>query len=402
MKNSFDNGAEWVRVDFHLHTKEDKEFKYDKDNKQYYKEYIDKLKEEDIKIGVITNHNKFNKFEFTNLKKEALKRGIFLLPGVELSVNDGANGIHTLIAFKEEDWICNGNDHINSFIQSAFLGKVNYENENGRCNFGLIETIKTLNSMNKDYFIIMAHIEQGSGFCKELNGGRIGEIAIDSNFQSILGFQKVKTRKLIDNLKQWIGKDKLPAFVEGSDPKCINEIGKGEKIYLKVGDFSFDAVKLALCDYKNRTSKELFQLDRPIIESISFQGGKLEGKKIDFSPFLNTLIGIRGSGKSTVLELLRYGLNYSYEDDVIDKSYKDNLIYNSIGSGGKLSIDLIDRYGKKYNIERLYNHGVHITNENGEEISVSVESIIDNVLYFGQKTFLLVKMVMNIRYLISY
>ncbi|MFL0248429.1 TrlF family AAA-like ATPase [Candidatus Clostridium stratigraminis] len=385
MKSVFSNGAEWIRADFHLHTKEDKEFKYDKDNKEYYKDYIDKLEEENIKIGIITNHNKFNKFEFTNLKKEASKRGIFLIPGVELSVNDGANGIHTLIAFKEEDWICNGNDHINSFIGSAFLGKDNYENENGRCKFGLIETIKILNSMNKDYFIVMAHIEQNSGFYNELNGGRIEEIAVDLNFDNILGFQKVRTRKFVDNLKQWIGKDKLPAFVEGSDPKCIDEIGKGEKTFLKVGDFSFDAVKLALCDYENRTSKEEFQLSRPIIKSISFQGGKLEGKEIDFSPFLNTLIGIRGSGKSTILELLRYGLDYNFDGEIIDKNYKDNLIYNSIGSGGKISIDVIDIYGKKYNIERLYNHGVHITNEAGEELSISVDSLIDNVLYFGQK-----------------
>ncbi len=94
-------------------------------------------------MGIITNHNKFNKHEFKNLKKRARQKGgIFLIPGVELTVKEGRNGIHTLIAFKEEDWLANGNDDINNFLNQIFTGIDNRENRNTRCNLDLVSTIK--------------------------------------------------------------------------------------------------------------------------------------------------------------------------------------------------------------------------------------------------------------------
>lgn len=62
----FCNGMNWFRVDFHLHTKA-----------------------EGVSIGVITNHNKFDREEYKSLRKVAGRKDIWLLPGVELSVNDG-------------------------------------------------------------------------------------------------------------------------------------------------------------------------------------------------------------------------------------------------------------------------------------------------------------------------
>lgn len=46
------------------------------------------------------------------------------MPGVELSVKDGCNGIHTLVVF-HEDWIDNREqaDHINSFPEWRLQGK---------------------------------------------------------------------------------------------------------------------------------------------------------------------------------------------------------------------------------------------------------------------------------------
>jgi len=96
---------------------------------------------------------KFEADEFKALKKSARKQAIFLLPGVELSVNDGANGIHTLVVFNDE-WLVNGQDYINQFLNIAFEGKSpdQYENENGRSSLGLIDTIKKLEGYHKDFF----------------------------------------------------------------------------------------------------------------------------------------------------------------------------------------------------------------------------------------------------------
>ena len=56
----FEYGSTWLRADFHLHTKEDKEFQFAGVDNEFVNLYIEKLKSENIQIGLITNHNKFS------------------------------------------------------------------------------------------------------------------------------------------------------------------------------------------------------------------------------------------------------------------------------------------------------------------------------------------------------
>lgn len=96
----FDNGSENLRFDCHLHTVSDKEFKYDGEPDKFISSYFDKLKSEGIGVGVITNHNKFDYEQYKALKKAANRNGIFILPGVELFVKEGASSVYMLVVFK--------------------------------------------------------------------------------------------------------------------------------------------------------------------------------------------------------------------------------------------------------------------------------------------------------------
>jgi hypothetical protein len=180
----FRSGATWLRADFHLHTKADKEFRYDDEENSFVSEYVTGLKAKDIRVGVITNHNKIDTGEFKALRKKARKEEIFLLPGVELSVNDGANGIHTLVIFNDE-WLADGQDYINQFLNVAFEGKTpsQYEQENGRSSLDLLTTLKKLEGYHKDFMVIFAHVEQSSGLWNELDGGRLQEIGQNKIFR---------------------------------------------------------------------------------------------------------------------------------------------------------------------------------------------------------------------------
>lgn len=377
----FNNGCEWIRCDFHLHTRKDKEFKYTGKDNSFINEYVDKLENENISIGVITNHNKFDLQEYKALKKSANKKDIFILPGVELSVKDGKNGVHTLIVFNPEDWIKNGKNHIESFLISAFQGINNRENENTCCNFDLDTLFVELEKLNKDYFIVFAHIEQRSGLLKELGGGRLESLAKKHEFKKrVLGLQKLRTFDNIAKIENWFGYE--IAFVEGSDPKKIDEIGKKESCYVKIGEYSFNSLKFALQDYENRISSKEININHGYINSIAFKGGKLDSVRIPFSNGLNTLIGIRGSGKSSILESIRYVLNL---DANIDKDYKENLVKNTLGSGGEISLDIIDKFDNHYEVRRLMNEQRSILYCNGNEVGISINSVINNPLYFGQK-----------------
>lgn len=93
----FDAGLELIKADFHLHTQKDKEFSYTGEQNDFVKSYIDALKQANIGVGVLTNHNKFDKDEYKAIKKRANREGIFILPGVELTVKEGANGVHAFV-----------------------------------------------------------------------------------------------------------------------------------------------------------------------------------------------------------------------------------------------------------------------------------------------------------------
>ncbi|MEA2028701.1 MAG: hypothetical protein U9N49_06970, partial [Campylobacterota bacterium] len=308
----------------------------------------------------------------------------FLLPGVELSVNDGANGIHTLVIFNPNEWLENGNNFIQHFITESFAGQHNFENENGRSNDNLIRTIEKLNKYHRGYFITLAHVEDRSGFFNELNGGRVQEFGSNPLFREyILGFQKVRSRDDVAKWKQWL-KNELPAFVEGSDPKKIEEIGKGEKSYIKIGDYNFEAVKFALQNHELRVKKEKPKIQNAYIKSITFDGGKLDKQSIEFANSMNNFVGIRGSGKSSIIEGLRYILNIPYGNNSADVEYKNTLVKNLFGSAGKAIIKVCDREGREFTIDRVYGHSMQVKRDN-EPINLNINSILNNPIYFGQK-----------------
>ncbi|MDM8351018.1 AAA family ATPase [Pseudomonas sp. sp1636] len=119
--------------------------------------------------------------------------------------------------------------------------------------------------------------------------------------------------------RDWARPGKQPAYVQSSDAKSLkvdehdnpkpNSLGY-RHTWVKCSRPSIAALKQAFLDSGSRISLEKMSPSEretfPRIVSITVKGLKyLEDQKVVFSPNLNTLIGARGTGKSTILELLR-------------------------------------------------------------------------------------------------
>jgi len=381
----FPFGAEYIRADFHLHTKADKQwFVYGGADTTFVNDYVQKLKDENIQVGIITNHNKFDKGEYVAIKKKAQKSGIYILPGIELNINEGISGLHSLIVFNNKQWLQGENDFINDFIiKTTPPAKQDFIFKNGRSQHNLIQTIELLNSFKLQYFIVLAHVSSDNGLLTELNGKAIENFGKNIFFrENVLGFQSVKKQDE-HKIKQWLSD--LPAFLEGSDPKNIEEIGKGKKCLLKLSDFNFDAVKFALIDFQNRVFNEIPKRENAFIKSIEYVGGKLDGKKINLNGSMNNLIGIRGSGKSSVLETIRYALDIDLKVDTSDNEYKIGLIETVLGSGGTIILEIIDKQGVQFFIKKRLNANSEIYKDDELVPSLKPEHLLNQPLYFGQK-----------------
>jgi len=147
------------------------------------------------------------------------------LPGVELSVKEGASSVHMLVVFNPTEWISNGVDHISRMVGSMFLGIDDPGNENTCTENDMLTVIHELDKQNKDYFIVCAHVEQKKGFWEECGGSLIEKLSSDVAFKRrVLGFQKVRTRDKIKKVHDWMGYD------------IVINVDDIEKEYLYAGD----------------------------------------------------------------------------------------------------------------------------------------------------------------------
>ena len=381
--NIFKNGSLWLKADFHMHTKADKEFKYSGEVNNFAKHYIEQLIKQDIGIGIITNHNKFDKEEFVSLKKKAKTNNIGLFPGVEFSLKEG---IHILIVFNEK-WYQGETDNINEFLSHASFGIDNFKTPPyPNSKLDLDEVVEALDEIGYDYFIILAHVDDNNGLFNILKGRTLEAFIQSEGFEKVLAVQKSGN---LENYKRLCSlANREFACVEGSDNAHggIEAIGIGRTSFAKIGDFNFEALKYTLIDFKNRIiAKEKPQTKNSYIKSIAFEGGLLNGKKIDFSPELNNIIGIRGSGKSSVLEIMRYVLNIPLGTKAIDRDYKNSLIVHVLKSGGKVIVKIVNEHKEEYRIEKIYGQQEDIYDMSGNRQDISINAIFKKPVYFGQK-----------------
>lgn len=385
----FKYGSELIRFDCHLHTNADKEFKCDLEEEEYITGYVNKLNTEEIGVGVITNHNKFNQSEFKKIYGLAKKKGILLLPGVELSVKEGKHGIHTLIVFDPKDWV-DSTESINHLLHSSFMNVTpNRENQNAKCEWDLNNLFAELDKYKKDYFIIFAHVDDKSGLFNECDGGVLSTLSKNPHFSHrVLGLQKSNSHDNYRLGSQHMGNN-LPRL-EGSDPSSIDKIGKGKnKTYLKLGNLSYQSVKYALVNHQNRVQKRKPSQSHGYIKSVEFFGGNFDNKTINLNQELNCFVGIRGSGKSSVLEGIRYGLNQNSRED---QDYKESLISHTLGSGGLVKATIVDCKGEHFIVERILGNEFTIKDLNGQVKNVSISTLLRNPLYFGQKDLSMMKL----------
>lgn len=392
------HGATWMRADFHLHTIEERgpsrknyRLEFRGRENEFSQAFVDKLDQEKIQVAAITNHNSFSLDEYKSIASKGRKKDILILPGVELGVQGGNSTIHTLVVFDPKNLTAD-NDFISRFLNGVFPGGRPVEGSATNCN--LPDCITRLEELGQSYFIIFAHVESDNGFLSDLTKTALKpifeSIGRDTWERRILGFQGVKSGQ------KWIEQKlpegmPIPAFVEGSDPECsIEQVGRKDQgmCFLKVSELSFHSVRFALRDHVLRVSlhKPTAPLG-PRIHTIWISGGKRGIASYYLSDNLNTLIGSRGSGKSLMIEALRWCLNLPLGKG--DTNYKLDLIHAFLDRGATVKVQGVTAEGKAFEVSRSYTAKKEQPEPqitvNGDSLNIGVEVILPGVLYFGQK-----------------
>lgn len=122
--------------------------------------------------------------------------------------------------------------------------------------------------------------------------------------------------------RQWSREDRQPAYVMSSDAKSLRTDNSGVPVanslgyrhtWVKMSKPSTEALRQAFLDPRSRVrilgDRPCEAQTHPRINSISVCGAKyLADQEVHFSESLNCVIGGRGSGKSSLLEYLRFAI----------------------------------------------------------------------------------------------
>lgn len=350
----FNDGAKWVKADFHLHSPYVHSFTLPpgadlSDIDKLVDLYIEKLKEREIKIAAITDYQQIRIDFFEKLQLNAEQNGICVFPGVELSVNYG-KGLHILLIFEYHQDIDGINAYIKALDQNPHENLI--KNDRSHRDISLQKDLKLILEEIKSKFnclIIFPHPNDKNGLLSTSQPKKAAEFLkyadaiefIDESDKNRIISTGVLDKSFIDTL----------AVIENTDPKSFDEIGSKARngnirtTFLKLSSASINAIKLALHDPTLRVrvyEEPIIKKDR--IVSVKINGSTfLKNVNLEFNSDLNTLIGGRGVGKSAIVEAIRYCLDLPIYSE---RDFRENFVKNVVGSGGIIEIEIEQFFGE--------------------------------------------------------
>lgn len=382
-------GSHSYLVDLHIHTPAS----YDYQDKSIKPEdIVHKALEQNLKMIAITDHNCV---EWCDLVRNAAKdSGLIVLPGVEISTRGGKEGLHLVAIFPEKSPVDVIEQKVLSQIGMAkqdirdkglsALGRGKAVSENHFSQEDLLEAGYRCITANADLSEIMALVRQNGGFnilhgdkekgvVKEIKGEQRIDWLRDKNLSAIEINDISKTQILagVDPSYQ----RSFPR-IYSSDAHNLDDIGNKSTI-INMGEVSFEGLRQAFIDHESRIDLNRQSKCCSIVEGVCFEGGYLNGEVIRFHEDLNCIIGGKGTGKSTVLELLRFGLGIEAKADKIRNDAKD-LIKATLTDGiVSILVKTWDNFGlpQRFIIQRKQNQEPIIFLEDGTELTKSVEEI---------------------------
>jgi len=83
---------------------------------------------------------------------------------------------------------------------------------------------------------------------------------------------------------------------------------------------------------------------------------------------------------------LRYALDIPLSDQAVDREYKEGLVKYVLGSGGKVTVEIFNKRGELYRIERICEQKADIYKNGSLQSGITLDAVFERQpVYFGQK-----------------
>lgn len=351
----------------------------------YAQEIVEKAVEVGIEVLAITDHN--NVDDIAAFRSASRNHPVHIFPGFELSSSEG---VHLLCVYPPD---------IADEKLDRYLGEFGIRDTSPSAALATKSFSEILEAVNSQGGItIAAHVTNNGGLFKVLSGQPRMRAWQDENLLAVQIPGAVKdlpqdTRQIIENLNPDYHRRHASAIavVNAKDVVEVEQLeDPSATCWIKMQEVSIDGLRQAFLDPGSRirlnSKEEIYTPDEHVeIVAIGWEGGFLDGVKVNLNPNLNVLIGGRGTGKSTVVESIRSALGL---DPIGDEAHKahDGIIRQVLRNGTKISLLVrVQRPGlHEYRIERTIPNPPLVRETSGEVLHRTPEDVLPRVEVYGQ------------------
>ena len=342
-------GAKWWKVDFHTHTPASDDYGKGPDQaslkNRTHREWLVDFMQAEIDCVAITDHNSGAwidglKSELQTMRSENADdfRELVLFPGVEISVNGGIHLLALLDPSKTSSDI------------DSLLGAVGYSGEKGKSDEVTSKSFSEVIDLIQQAqgIAIPAHADATSGLFK-LEGTTLIQAISNKNLfaMELIDPTFVKPQVYTSEKLSWtevLGSD---AHHPSGNPGT--KFAGSHFTWVKMGIPNLEGLRLALLDGGVSVRRSDVETGDPnnhaalFLHSIEIREARYMGRAgpfaLDLSPWLSTIIGGRGTGKSSLVEFIRVALQRTDElpDELKSEFVKYQSVYQNREENGLLT-----------------------------------------------------------------
>lgn len=306
--------GEWHAIDLHNHTPQSEDYQYRDDD--VVERLAQRVRDARLSVVMFTDHGRLPEADFVNRLSD--RTGRLILRGAELNVFvdawdnpenkvDKALFFHLLVGFDPSS--AESPEYWMTDIQRRCSGES--RTSQGKTLNGISASVTTLFSVLQDAnaLLIPAHLHSTPNAFKSRS---IDDIYADPEFLkharehfTALEVTSEGTAAFFDGQHEETGR-LHKSCIQSSDSHHPDRLG-WRPSYLQLQDLNYEQVKTGL-ELPFRCSLKAPATPSNYVCGVHVHGQFISDLWLSFSPYCNALIGVKGAGKTSLLEALRFVL----------------------------------------------------------------------------------------------
>lgn len=337
-----------------------------------------------LRVEVLATGDHYEVSTSESLRKAASDAGIFVFPGFEAKTKEG---VHILC-------LCDPSKDATALERIIGECGVHSSGQSGSP-IGTLDVESFLQTSRKwGSICIAAHVTSETGGLLCMLGGEARARAwrarelLACSIPGPIADAPQGLRQILLNKEPSYVREHPVAVVNAQDVSAPEDLQKpGSTCFIKMSDVSIEGLRQAFLDPESRIRlhSDPGPEEHAEFVALAWEGGFLDGARIHFNDNLNVLIGGRGTGKSTVIESIRYVLGIAPLGEEARRAH-EGIVKSVLQGGTKISLLVRSHRPTKrdYLIERIVSNPPVVRDETGTVLPLAPSDIIARTEVFGQ------------------